>query len=108
MDDLERLWGCEGFEWDEFNAGKIWERHRVSPSECEQVFFNRPLVVQENRGHSERENRYYALGHTDSGRKLFVVFTVRKKLIRVISARDMSRKERKVYEEIKEDTEIQD
>lgn len=108
VDGLERLWGCEGFEWDKFNAGKIREKHRVLPSECEQVFFNRPLVVSGDREHSAKENRYYALGQTDAGRKLFVVFTVRKKRLRVISARAMSRKERKVYEDYEKDTEIQE
>ncbi len=108
MDGLERLWGCEGFEWDKFNAGKIWEKHQVLPSECEQLFFNRPLMAQEDREHSGSEIRFYALGQTDSGRKLFVVFTARKKRLRGISARAMSRRERKVYEGYEKDTEIQE
>ena len=86
------------FEWDERNTGKNRQRHRVTPSECEEMFFNRPLVVADDIKHSEKENRFYALGHADSGRMLFVVFTVRQNLIRVVSARDMSQKERKVYE----------
>jgi len=72
--------------------------HEVSPSKSEEIFFNRPLVVAKDRKHSEKEKRFYALGHTDAGRRLFVVFMVRRDKIRVISARDMSRKERKVYE----------
>ncbi|MBI4042171.1 MAG: BrnT family toxin [Deltaproteobacteria bacterium] len=96
--DISNLLQCVGFEWDKHNAVKIWEKHQVSPSECEELFFNRPLVVVDDFKHSERENRYYALGHTDGGRMLFVAFTVRQKLIRLISARDMDRKERKVYQ----------
>lgn len=93
----ERLAGCEGFDWDEANAGKIWQRHEVAPAESEEVFFNRPLLVGDDAAHSTSEARFYALGQTDAGRLLFVVFTMRKRLVRVISARDMSRKERKVY-----------
>jgi uncharacterized protein len=94
----ERLAECEGFQWDAANAGKIRERHRVSPTECEEVFFNRPLVVGDDEKHSADEGRLYALGQTDAARLLFVVFTIRGRLIRMISARDMSRKERKVYQ----------
>jgi hypothetical protein len=100
---LEILGECEGFEWDEHNAGKNWRRHRVAPSECEELFFNRPRVVADDARHSAQENRFYALGHTDAGRLLFVVFTVRQKKVRVISARDMNRKERKVYGEHEEE-----
>ena len=88
---------CSGFEWDEHNSGKSYRKHGVTPSECEEVFFNRPLVVQDDTKHSEKESRFYSLGHTDGGRLLFVVFTVRWDKIRVISARGMNRKERKVY-----------
>jgi hypothetical protein len=91
--------GWSGFEWDEGNLLKNWEKHGVSPGECEQVFFNRPLIAGYDEKHSQREDRFFALGHTDSGRLLFIVFTIRNDLIRVISARNMSRKERKVYKE---------
>jgi len=107
MADFDLLWGCTGFEWDTHNAEKNWRKHRVSPEECEEVFFNRPLVVAEDTGRSGQEPRYYCLGQTGYGRFLFMVFTVRGDLIRIISARDMSRKERNVYlshEEEKEDT----
>ena len=97
MADVDILSGCTGFEWDEHNAAKNWERHGVSPYECEEVFFNSPLVVQEDRKHSGQELRFYALGQTHAGRLRFVVFTLRGQSIRVISARDMSRKEREVY-----------
>lgn len=88
-----------GFEWDENNREKNWEKHGVLSSECEDVFFNLPLVIHSDDAHSQNEPRYYALGQTLTGRPLFVVFTIRGENIRVISARDMSRKERKIYEQ---------
>lgn len=93
----ERLAECEGFQWDAGNSGKIWEKHRVTLTECEELFFNRPLVVGEDEKHSDVEERLYALGQTDAGRPLFLAFSIRDRLIRVISARDMSRKERSIY-----------
>lgn len=98
MDNSELLQKCVGFEWDAHNTEKNWKKHRVTPSECEELFFNRPLVVADDARHSEKERRFYGLGHTDGSRMLFVVFTLRREKIRVISARDMNRKERKVYE----------
>ena len=103
MDNLNLLSECTGFEWDEGNAEKNWLQHRVTPSECEQVFFNQPLLAGEDRKHSIGENRFFALGQTGTGRLLFIVFTIREKLIRIISARDMSRKERKEYLHNEED-----
>jgi len=98
MAELEKLLAeCEGFQWDAGNFVKIWDRHQVSPAECEEIFFNRPFIVHEDEGHSADEPRMFALGQTDAGRLMFVAFTIRARLIRVISARDMSRKERKVY-----------
>jgi uncharacterized DUF497 family protein len=93
----ERLAECEGFQWDGGNSTKIWDRHRVMPSECEELFFNQPLIVGSDQQHSATEERLYALGRSDSGRLMFVVFTIRGGLIRVISARDMSRKERRIF-----------
>ena len=97
-DDL--LSKCTGFEWDKGNLLKNWEEHGVTGSECEQIFFHHPRVVAADVKHSEREGRYFVLGQTDTGRLLYVVFMVRKTLVRIISARDMSRKERKVYEQL--------
>ena len=88
---------CEGFDWDRGNFQKNWLKHDVSPFECEQVFFNRPLITAQDDAHSGKEFRFYALGQTDNRRPLFMAFTVRKNLIRIISARDMSRREREVY-----------
>jgi hypothetical protein len=95
--DIASLPEFEGFDWDKGNVEKNWNRHRVTPQESEQVFFNRPLIVADDTTHSLTEKRFFVLGQTDEDRLLFVAFTVRKKKIRVISARDMKRKERKVY-----------
>lgn len=94
---MKDLSASTGFEWDDHNVHKNWTKHRVSPSECEQILFNKPLIVADDTGHSKNEKRYYALGQTDEGRQLFLVFTLRKDFIRVISARDMNRKEKKEY-----------
>lgn len=98
MIDFDSLLKRTGFEWDEHNTEKNWQKHRVSPAECEQMFFNQPLVVASDIKHSQKEARFYALGRTDAGRMLFAVFATRKDKIRVISVRDMKNKERKVYE----------
>ncbi|MHB8482973.1 MAG: BrnT family toxin [Nitrospiria bacterium] len=98
MNIMDLLHKCTGFEWDEHNSEKNWARHKVTPSECEQLLFNLSLIIADDSKHSEKEARFYALGHTDMGRLLFIVFTIRLNKIRVISARDMNRKERKAYE----------
>lgn len=96
--DIQKLFdSCLEFQWDQGNSEKNWIKHRVSPFECEQIFFNQPLVMAEDEGHSQKEQRFYVLGQTDGGRLLYVVFTIRGHQIRVVSARDMNRKERKVY-----------
>lgn len=96
MIDLSQL---TGFDWDEHNSDKNWEKHEVLAVECEEVFFNLPLLLQSDEAHSQNEPRYYVLGHTRVGRRLFIAFTIREDKIRVISARDMSKKERKIYEQ---------
>jgi uncharacterized DUF497 family protein len=88
------LGDVEGFEWDQHNIQKLWDRHRVMPFEAEEVFFSDPIFTADDAKHSGTEARYYVLGQTAAGRKLFVAFTLREKLARVISARDMSRRER--------------
>jgi uncharacterized DUF497 family protein len=89
--------GCVGFDWDPANAQKNWERHAVTPEEAEEIFFQEPLVVRSDVRHGKAEKRYYALGQATSGRLLFIAFTIRRNLIRVISSRDMSRKEVEAY-----------
>jgi len=87
-----------GFEWDEGNKDKNFLGHKVSNGECEQLFFNEPLIIIDDVKHSGREQRHAALGRTDDDRRLLIIFTMRGRLIRVISARDMNRKERNYYE----------
>ena len=93
----DRLKECTGFQWDDGNATKNWKKHDVSQSECEQIFFNRPLILRRDKKHSEFESRYYVLGQTELGRLLFVVFTIRGDKIRVISARNMTEREEQRY-----------
>lgn len=98
MDESDEiLLGCTEFQWDEGNDQKNFIKHGVTRAECEEVFFNSPLVVADDEGHSQGEVRYYVLGQTDASRRLFVVFTVRGTALRVISARDMSSKEKRSY-----------
>ena len=97
---MEELFNnCTGFDCDKGNVNKNWECHSVTFVECEQVFFNSPVIVGDDERHSKDEKRWFLLGRTDQNRLLFVVFTVRNSLIRVISARDMSKKERRIYHE---------
>lgn len=84
------------FEWDKHNVEHISSRHKIKPTECEEVFFNLPITIKPDITHSGAEIRYYALGKTNIGRILFVVFTIRNKKIRVITARDATKKERRV------------
>ena len=92
----------DGFEWDARNKEKNL-KHNVHASECEQVFFNEPLLLLDDPKHSVAEDRFAAFGQTDQGRRLVVVYTRRGSLLRVISARDMNRKEREFYEHTTED-----
>jgi len=98
MIDFEQI---TGFEWDEGNSRKSADKHDVSQAEAESIFFNDPLIIAEDIKHSEREPRLNALGKTSQNRLLHITFTLRQNgtLIRVISARDMHRKERKAYEQ---------
>lgn len=95
----DRLRECTGFQWDDGNLTKNWDSHDVLETECEQVFFNRPLVARRDARHSEAEARFYVLGRTDAGRPLFIAFTIREDQIRVISARDMTPAERQRYQQ---------
>ncbi|MBB5054718.1 hypothetical protein HNQ36_004725 [Afipia massiliensis] len=98
MIDFDRI---EGFEWDDGNRRKNADKHDVSSAEAESIFFNDPLIVVEDEKHSENEPRLNALGRTIENRLLHITFTLRQDgtRIRVISARDMNRKERKIYEQ---------
>ncbi len=94
----ERLRNATGFQWDAGNLEKSSRAHGVEFWESEEIFFNQPFVVLRDEKHSTNEERYFGLGKTDLGRHLLAVFTLRGTEIRVISARDMSRRERTVFE----------
>lgn len=88
-----------GFDWDSGNINKNWEKHKVAFWESEEIFFNRPLLLQSDNKHSDKsESRYYALGKTNKNRLLFAAFTIRKNKIRIISARMTSKKEKIIYQ----------
>jgi len=95
----ELINSCIGFQWDKGNSEKNWEKHKVTKNECEQVFFNLPLLVEQDTEHSALEKRLYILGQTDASKLLFIVFTIRDQLIRVISARAMNKREKEIYYE---------
>jgi uncharacterized DUF497 family protein len=92
--DINRV---EGFQWDENNVYKIFDKHKVDFKECEEVFFNRPLYVIFDVKNSAKEPRWISLGRTKANRMLFISFTLRGNQIRIISGRDMNKKERKIY-----------
>ena len=99
MADIRETFDFTGFQWDRGNIDKNLKRHNVTNWQCEQVFFNEPLIILGDPIHSVAEQRYAAFGRTDQGRLLVVIFTRRGRSLRVISARDMNRRERKFYEE---------
>jgi len=92
MINLSKL---EGFNWDEANLNKNWVKHNVNYQEAEEVFKNKPLKIFHDEQHSQDEDRFAAFGRTNEERLLTVVFTIRNNKIRIISARDRSRKEKK-------------
>jgi uncharacterized protein len=85
------------FEWDGGNREKNWTKHKAHYKEAEEVFFNKPLVLLKDTKHSQTEERFIALGVTNHKRKLILTYTIRNKMIRIISARDQSKKERRIY-----------
>lgn len=87
------------FQWDHGNERKGSDKHNISKEEAEQVFFNQPLLLLEDKTHSQKEMRLHALGKADNNRKLHITFTIRINQIRIISARPMHKKERKSYEQ---------
>jgi uncharacterized DUF497 family protein len=98
------LSSVSGFEWDQGNAYKSLDKHKISQGDSEEVFFNQPVYFFEDLQHSTSETRWIVLGVTNLGLELSIVFTLRKRntLIRIISARPMSRKERVIYEKAKQ------
>lgn len=98
MDWNKELFLAQGFEWDQGNAVKSERKHGIGCDEAEQVFFNRPLLLLDDLLHSESEPRAKVFGKTNGERFLTVSFTVRGRCIRIISARPMNIKEKRVYE----------
>lgn len=98
MIDLSQI---AGFDWDDGNSRKSADKHAVSQAEAEQVFVNRPLLLLDDTEHSVTEQRYHAYGKTHAGRLLQIAFTLRQRatLLRIISVRPMSAKERNRYAE---------
>ena len=86
------------FEWDSGNRGKNFKKHGVTDEECEEAFFDERKKILKDILHSGKEKRYILLGKTKKERLLFLVFTIRKSKVRVISARDLNKREKKLYE----------
>ncbi len=101
--DITKLPDFEGFDWDKGNSGKNL-KHNATDGECEEIFFNAPLLLADDAAHSGKERRFAAFGITNSGRLITLIFTMRGNLIRVISARDMNKKERRFYKSNEENT----
>ena len=87
-----------GFEWDKGNTDKSFLKHGVSCEEAEQIFGLDPFIFEDSKHSTLQEKRFIALGETISSKLLFIAFTLRKNLLRIISARPMSQKERTWYE----------
>lgn len=94
------------FEWDSGNSDKNYKKHDVSIKEAEETFHNQPKYIFLDEKHSGSEKRYAMYGKTNTGRFLSLVFTIRRSIVRIITIRSMSRKERRAYEKIKADTEV--
>lgn len=92
------LQGVIAFEWDEGNCEKNWQSHGVTWGECEQVFFHEPIIFFDDDVHSQAEKRYGLYGESNKGRGMTVFFTIRNGFLRIISARDQSKKERSSYQ----------
>ncbi len=105
MSDILDISSLEGFIWDRANAQKNWDSHGVAFHECEEIFFQHPLILPDPE-HSEKERRYFAMGSTLRGRILSIVFTICENKIRVISARDMSRRERREYGKVQKNPKV--
>jgi len=97
--DLNKINDLQLFEWDRWNADKVRHKHNVEPLECEEAFFDESKGILKDVLHSNKKERYILLGKTTKKRLLFIVFTVRRGKIRIISARDINKRERGLYEE---------
>jgi len=98
MDIYKKLFtGALEFDWDFGNINKNQNKHGVGTDECEEVFFNKPLLIKIDDEHSKNELRFSALGRSNDNRYLYLVFTIRNSKVRIISARDQSKKEKPIY-----------
>lgn len=86
------------FEWDRGNIDKNLKKHGVTNREIEEIFSNKPLKIFDDISHSLLEKRFIAHGITSKKRRLIIIFTLRDQKIRIISARDQNKKERRIYE----------
>ncbi len=98
MEANDISFGIVAFDWDTNNLNKNRLKHGVSKEESEEVFFNKPIIIFDDEKHSLKEKRYKALGKTNKGRKISLVFTFRGNKVRIITVRDQSKKERRFYE----------
>ena len=95
---MKNLSNLEGFEWDKGNSLKNKDKHDVDKDECEQIFFNQPLIIFDDDEHTtEKEKRYGALGKTNEDRGLAIYFTIRNNKFRIISARNQGKKDKQEY-----------
>ena len=106
LSDCFNIDEASGFDWDDGNIYKNEKKHGLKWQLIEEVFFNEPLLLLEDLKHSSHECRCFALGQTDDETTLFVVFTKRVEKIRVLSARQMNKKERSIYEQVEKDSRI--
>ena len=95
MLDLSKI---TGFEWDQGNIDKSFKKHGITPNEAEEVFLDEDILLLKDIKHSQQEGRFKAIGKIARGSILFLAFTVRRNKIRIISARDANKKERRLYE----------
>ncbi len=87
------------FEWDWANVSHLWQRHQVRPFEAEEAMKDIYAIEVPDESHSQTEARFSVIGKTRKSRILFLVFTLRDSHIRILHARDVKRKEAKIYEE---------
>ena len=98
MDTIFNTAVIVGFEWNKGNLEHI-RKHKVLYTECEEVFLNKPLVILFDEEHSGEENRYKIFGISAKNRQLSLAITIRNNQIRIITARDQSKKERIAFKE---------
>ena len=95
MIDLNKILG---FEWDKWNIYKNYKKHDITPNETEEVFLDEKVKIKKDIKHQEQEERFIAIGKTTQHKMLFIVFTIRKDKIRIISGRMANKKEKGVYQ----------